>query len=221
MAPVGDGVETDSDGARLVAQLFPGDHIFEVMSYVEKRMAQLPCMDGLDCQGPARCNLDSTAPRGRSVTPENANAPACATRPVDAAGAEDNHLIAAPIARLGAVVALRALNNCARCAWHLQGAVVHRATGPTAVRRVSVLIEEDLHAGLAQQAAAAACAAPHRDAIRTYNGQSTRARHRPSSMSSLQRGPVGHLASCPPLALRYLWRIVAFQPIANVDRSFT
>ena len=48
-APVGGGVKTDAEGARLVAQLFPGDTIFEVMGYIEKRMAQLPGMDGLDC----------------------------------------------------------------------------------------------------------------------------------------------------------------------------
>jgi len=47
-APVGGGVKTDAEGARLVAQLFPGDRIMEVMSYIEKRMAQLPGMDGLD-----------------------------------------------------------------------------------------------------------------------------------------------------------------------------
>jgi rubrerythrin len=48
-APVGGGVKTDEEGARLVAQLFPGDRIFEVMSYIEKRMAQLPGMESLDC----------------------------------------------------------------------------------------------------------------------------------------------------------------------------
>ena len=32
-----------------MAQLFPGDRIFEVMRYAERRMAQLPGMDGLDC----------------------------------------------------------------------------------------------------------------------------------------------------------------------------
>jgi rubrerythrin len=48
-APVGGGVKTDAEGARLVAQLFPGDKIFAVMSYIEKRMGQLPGMDGLDC----------------------------------------------------------------------------------------------------------------------------------------------------------------------------
>jgi rubrerythrin len=48
-APVGGGVKTDAEGARLVAQLFPGDRIFEVMRYIEKRMGLLPGMDGLDC----------------------------------------------------------------------------------------------------------------------------------------------------------------------------
>ena len=48
-APVGGGVKTDEEGARLVAQLFPKDRIFEVMSYIEKKMALLPGMAGLDC----------------------------------------------------------------------------------------------------------------------------------------------------------------------------
>ena len=48
-APVGGGVKTDEEGARLVAELFPGDRIFEVMGYIEKRMAGLPGMEGLDC----------------------------------------------------------------------------------------------------------------------------------------------------------------------------
>ena len=47
-APVGSGVKTDGAAAELVARLFPGDRIFEVMSYIEKRMAQLPGMEGLD-----------------------------------------------------------------------------------------------------------------------------------------------------------------------------
>ncbi len=47
-APVGGGVKTDSEAAALVAGLFPGERIFEVMSYIEKRMAQLPGMAGLD-----------------------------------------------------------------------------------------------------------------------------------------------------------------------------
>jgi rubrerythrin len=47
-APVGSGVKDDSAAAAVVAGLFPGDRIFEVMSYIERRMAQLPGMDGLD-----------------------------------------------------------------------------------------------------------------------------------------------------------------------------
>ena len=48
-APVGGGVKTDDEAARLVAALFPGNRIFEVMGYIEKKMALLPGMDGLDC----------------------------------------------------------------------------------------------------------------------------------------------------------------------------
>jgi rubrerythrin len=48
-APVGGGVKTDEDGARLVAQLFPQNRIFEVMSYIEKKMALLPGMQDLEC----------------------------------------------------------------------------------------------------------------------------------------------------------------------------
>jgi rubrerythrin len=47
-APVGSGVKDDAAAAAVVAGLFPGDRIFEVMSYIERRMAQLPGMDGLD-----------------------------------------------------------------------------------------------------------------------------------------------------------------------------
>ena len=46
-APVGGGVKTDAEGAALVARLFPGERIYEVMSYIERRMAQLPGMQGL------------------------------------------------------------------------------------------------------------------------------------------------------------------------------
>ena len=48
-APVGGGVKSDIEAARCVAGLFPGDKIFEVMGYIEKRLAALPGMDGLDC----------------------------------------------------------------------------------------------------------------------------------------------------------------------------
>jgi rubrerythrin len=47
-APVGGGVKNEAEAARLVAQLFPGERIFEVMSYIERRIGQLPGMSGLD-----------------------------------------------------------------------------------------------------------------------------------------------------------------------------
>ncbi len=47
-APVGSGVKDDAQAAALVAGLFPGSRIFEVMTYIERRMSQLPGMDGLD-----------------------------------------------------------------------------------------------------------------------------------------------------------------------------
>lgn len=47
-APVGSGVKTDAQSAEIVARLFPNERIFEVMSYIERRMAQLPGMAGLD-----------------------------------------------------------------------------------------------------------------------------------------------------------------------------
>ena len=47
-APVGSGVKSEAESAELVARLFPNDRIIEVMSYIERRMAQLPGMAGLD-----------------------------------------------------------------------------------------------------------------------------------------------------------------------------
>ena len=47
-APVGSGVKTEAESAEMVARLFPNDTLFEVMSYIERRMAQLPGMAGLD-----------------------------------------------------------------------------------------------------------------------------------------------------------------------------
>lgn len=46
--PVGSGVKSEADAAALVARLFPGKRIFDVMSYIERRMAQLPGMEDLD-----------------------------------------------------------------------------------------------------------------------------------------------------------------------------
>ena len=47
-APVGSGVKTEAEAAAIVARLFPNDRIIDVMSYIERRMAQLPGMAGLD-----------------------------------------------------------------------------------------------------------------------------------------------------------------------------
>ena len=47
-SPVGSGVKSEGEAAALVARLFPGKRIFDVMSYIERRMAQLPGMEGLD-----------------------------------------------------------------------------------------------------------------------------------------------------------------------------
>jgi rubrerythrin len=47
-SPVGSGVKSEGEAAALVARLFPGKRIFDVMSYIERRMAQLPGMQGLD-----------------------------------------------------------------------------------------------------------------------------------------------------------------------------
>jgi hypothetical protein len=47
-APVGSGVKTEQEGIEQIARLFPKDRVIEVMSYIERRMAQLPGMAGLD-----------------------------------------------------------------------------------------------------------------------------------------------------------------------------
>jgi hypothetical protein len=46
-APVGSGVKSSRQAAALVAGLFPGQRIFDVRSYIERRMAQLPGMAGI------------------------------------------------------------------------------------------------------------------------------------------------------------------------------
>jgi hypothetical protein len=45
---VGSGVKTEAESAEQVARMFPRNRVFEVMSYIERRMAQLPGMAGLD-----------------------------------------------------------------------------------------------------------------------------------------------------------------------------
>jgi rubrerythrin len=68
-APVGGGVKTDAQAAALVAGLFPGERIFEVMSYIERRMAQLPGMNGLDA-------CTKWAAKIQPILPEELRAPA-------------------------------------------------------------------------------------------------------------------------------------------------
>ena len=77
-APVGGGVKSDAEGARLVAQLFPGRRIFEVMGYIERKMALLPGMDGLDC-------CTRWARRVQPMLPAENRAPADAEEPALAA----------------------------------------------------------------------------------------------------------------------------------------
>lgn len=67
-APVGSGVKDDNQAAMLVARLFPGERIFEVMSYIERRMAQLPGMDGLDA-------CTKWAAKIQPILPEDMRAP--------------------------------------------------------------------------------------------------------------------------------------------------
>jgi rubrerythrin len=71
-APVGSGVKTEAESARLVAQLFPGDRIFDVMSYIERRMAQLPGMAGLDCCTRWAARIQPMLPEDMRASPEAA-----------------------------------------------------------------------------------------------------------------------------------------------------
>ena len=45
---LGSGVKSEAESAAMIARLFPRERAFEVMSYIERRMAQLPGMAGLD-----------------------------------------------------------------------------------------------------------------------------------------------------------------------------
>lgn len=67
-APVGGGVKSDAERARVVAQLMPGNRIFEVMGYIERKMALLPGMERLDC-----CTL--WAERVQPMLPAETRAP--------------------------------------------------------------------------------------------------------------------------------------------------
>ena len=77
-APVGGGVKTDAQAAALVAGLFPGQRIFEVMSYIERRMAQLPGMAGLDA-------CTKWAAKIQPMLPEELRAPEATVREAAAA----------------------------------------------------------------------------------------------------------------------------------------
>lgn len=47
-SPVGSGIKTEAQIAEQMGRIFPRERLFEVMSYIERRMAQLPGMAGLD-----------------------------------------------------------------------------------------------------------------------------------------------------------------------------
>jgi rubrerythrin len=47
-SPVGSGVKSVEEGYAMMARMFPNDRMMEVMSYIERRMAQLPGMAGID-----------------------------------------------------------------------------------------------------------------------------------------------------------------------------
>ncbi len=76
-APVGSGVKTEAESAELVARLFPNDRIIEVMSYIERRMAQLPGMAGLDACTRWAAKIQPMLPaelRATSIAPSRAAA---------------------------------------------------------------------------------------------------------------------------------------------------
>lgn len=72
-APVGGGVKTDAEGAQLVAQLFPQERIFEVMSYIERKMALLPGMQDLDCCTAWAARIQPLLPAATRATSSSAN----------------------------------------------------------------------------------------------------------------------------------------------------
>jgi len=54
----------------MFARLFPGDRMFEVMQYIEKRMAQLPGMQGLDALTRWAVNIQPKLPEEVRATAE-------------------------------------------------------------------------------------------------------------------------------------------------------
>jgi len=76
-SPVGSGVKTEAESAAVVARLFPNDRIIEVMSYIERRMAQLPGMAGLDACTRWAAKIQPMLPadlRATNVTPRKVDA---------------------------------------------------------------------------------------------------------------------------------------------------
>ncbi|HSD90743.1 MAG TPA: ferritin-like domain-containing protein [Kofleriaceae bacterium] len=69
-APVGSGVKTDAESAEQVARMFPKNRVFEVMSYIERRMAQLPGMAGLDSCTRWAAKIQPMLPEDLRAAPE-------------------------------------------------------------------------------------------------------------------------------------------------------
>ena len=47
--PVGSGVKTPAEHAAMIARIFPGQTLFDVLGHLDERMATLPGLEGLDC----------------------------------------------------------------------------------------------------------------------------------------------------------------------------
>jgi rubrerythrin len=68
-SPVGSGIKTEVEMATQMGRVFPRERLFEVMSYIERRMAQLPGMAGLD-------SLTKYAAKIQPLIPADLRAPA-------------------------------------------------------------------------------------------------------------------------------------------------
>src|SRR5262249_52026918 len=69
-APVGSGVKSEAAAIEMFGSMFPGDRIFEVMRYIERRMAQLPGMEGLDALTKWAARIQPILPEQMRATPE-------------------------------------------------------------------------------------------------------------------------------------------------------
>jgi rubrerythrin len=74
-APVGSGVKSEVESVRMFAQLFPGERIFEVMGYIERRIAQLPGMAGLDACTKWAAKIQPLLPEDMRTQPRALAAP--------------------------------------------------------------------------------------------------------------------------------------------------